>query len=81
MDEERLNATINRELAPIRRAMHLGKVEHSVREIPEFPMVPESKARRGFCELSDAEQGIRFLPDYLQALARFAYRSGLRRGI
>jgi integrase len=80
MDEGRKNATINRELAAIRRAMYLRKAEYSVREIPEFPMLPEHNVRRGFFELPDAERVIGYLPDYLQDLARFAYRSGWRRG-
>jgi integrase len=80
MDEGRKNATINRELAAIRRAMHLGRAEHSVRDIPEFPTLPEYNVRRGFFGLSDAERVIRYLPNYLQDLTRFAYRSGWRRG-
>jgi integrase len=80
MDEGRSNATINRELAAIRRAMHLGKAEYSVKEIPEFPTLPERNVRRGFFEHEDVERVIRYLPDYLQDLTRFAYRSGWRRG-
>jgi integrase len=80
MDEGVKNATINRELAAIKRAMNLGKAEGLVRDVPDFPMLPEQNVRRGFFDDADFERVTRFLPDYLQDLARFAYLSGWRRG-
>jgi integrase len=80
LDGGRKPATINRELAALRRAMCLGKAEGWVREVPEFPTVPENNVRRGFFEYADAVRVVPFLPDYLRDLAWFAYYSGWRRG-
>lgn len=80
LDEGVKNATINRELAALRRALTLGRADNRVRPVPRFETLPEHNVRRGFFELEEAERVIPFLPDYLQDLTRFAYYSGWRRG-
>jgi integrase len=80
LEEGAKNATINRELAAIRRAFHLGKAAGQVREVPPFPSLSENNVRRGFFEWQDAETIIRFLPDYLKDLAWFTFYTGWRRG-
>ena len=80
LDEGRAPATINRELAALRRAFNLARADNLVRQVPAFPTLPEHNTRRGFFELDEADRVVRFLPDYLQDLALFAYYSGWRRG-
>jgi integrase len=43
-------------------------------------MLPEQNIWRGFFELEEVARVVKFLPDYLQELALFAYYSGWRRG-
>jgi integrase len=80
LDEGRANATINRELAALRRAFNLARGDNLVRQLPMFPMLPEHNTRRGFFEVEEVDRVVRFLPDYLQDVALFAYHSGWRRG-
>lgn len=47
------NASINRELAIIKRAFKLGKISGDVSEAPHIEMLPEDNAREGF--LDDAQ--------------------------
>jgi integrase len=53
--EKAANATINRELATLRRALNLGRrsTPPKVRVVPYIPMLKENNVRRGFVE--DAE--------------------------
>jgi integrase len=79
-DEGAKNATINRELAAIRRALNLARQEGLLRQVPHFPKLPEQNVRKGFFEREQFERIVRHLPDYLQDLVRFAYLTGWRRG-
>ncbi len=73
-------ATINRELAILRRALRLayqsGVIE---REIP-IPSLPERNARTGFVEESGYRALITAAPDYLRPIICVAYRTGIRLG-
>lgn len=80
LDEGKSNATINRELAALRRAFNLAHQGGQVKTVPAFPMLPENNVRRGFSEVSEFELVVRCLPDYLQDLVRFAFLIGWRRG-
>jgi integrase len=80
LDEGRANATVNRELAALRRAFNLAREDNLVRQLPMFPTLPERNTRRGFFELEEVDRVVKFLPDYLQDVALFAYHSGWRRG-
>jgi integrase len=80
LEEGRSNATINREIAALRRAFNLAHEGGQRHKVPTFPTLTERNVRRGFFEWSDMEQVVPFLPDYLQDLARFAFLSGWRRG-
>jgi integrase len=80
LDEGAANATVNRELAALRRAFNLALHDGQVRRVPSFPMLPEHNVRRGFFELDEVERVIGGLPDYLQDLTRFAFLTGWRRG-
>jgi integrase len=76
LDEGRANATINRELAALRRAFNLAAQDGQVKAVPAFPMLPEHNVRRGFFEVHEFDIVVRNLPDYLQDLVRFAWLTG-----
>ena len=72
-------ATVNRELAAIRRmftlAVRAGKLAHR----PYIAMLAEDNARQGFVEPADFAALRAHLPTYLAPAATFAYLSGWRR--
>jgi len=73
-------ATVNRELAVIRRAFRLGKDSDMVRDIPSIKMLKEQNVREGFLEPEEFERLRECLPDYLRPLADVAYLTGWRKG-
>jgi integrase len=79
----RERATVNRELAVIRRAYKLatrGKAKLvSPNVIPLIEMYPEANAREGFVEYADFLELVRRLPEPLDDVAWFAYLMGWRR--
>jgi integrase len=80
LDEKRAPATVNRELAALRRAFRLG-IEHGrITAAPQVALLAERNAREGFIDASALEVLVGQLPDYLEDLARFAFYSGWRRG-
>lgn len=72
------NATINRELAALKRmftlALQAGKLLHR----PHIPMLQEDNTRKGFFERDQFDSLVKHLPAPLQSIARFAYLSGWR---
>lgn len=74
------NATINRELAALKRAFNLaiqaGKLWHR----PHVPMLREANARQGFFELEVFEAVRAQLPDHLYGVITFGYYTGWRKG-
>ena len=77
-----MNATINRELAYLKRMLNLG-AEHTppkIEQVPRIFMLAENNTREGFFE---ADQFLRLrdaLPEHLQGIVTFAYKTGWRRG-
>ena len=66
----RANATINNELALLRRAFNLAKRRNppKVQNVPVFEMLPASKPRQGFFEDADFQRLLPELPAaYLHA--------------
>lgn len=74
------NATINRELAALKRAFHLALKNGRVATIPDFSSLAEDNARQGFVEVADFESIARALPEHLKDPIRFLYFSGWRVG-
>lgn len=76
------NATINRELALLRRAFNLSRkaTPPKIQKTPYFPMLKENNVRKGF--LTDAQyRALLFaLPEHLKPVLAFAYFTGCRRG-
>ena len=80
LNEGAANATINRELAGLKRMLSLGaqQTPPKVDRVPHIPRLAENNTRRGFFEhgqylaLRDA------LPSFLKPLVIFAYKVGWR---
>jgi len=73
-------ATVNRELAALRRAFRLAVRQRRLSERPEITLLAEDNARQGFVSPGDFEALISHLPPYLQDFSRFGYGSGWRKG-
>ena len=77
-DEEAANASINRELAALKRmfslALQAGKLLHR----PYIPMLRENNVRTGFFERQQFEDLRRHLPEHLHGVMTFAYLTGWR---
>lgn len=73
-------ATINRELAALRRAFRLAEKAGRVETRPVFELLRENNTRTGFFE-RDAFEAVRArLPEWLQPVATFQYLTGWRTG-
>ena len=75
-----LNATINRELAALKRILNLGlqQTPPKVDRVPHIPMLKENNVRKGFFEHGDFIALREALPSYLKSFVTFAYKSGWR---
>jgi integrase len=76
------DATINRELAIVRRAFMLAKREEPplVARTPYIPKLEEDNARQGFLEPEQYEELLEKLPENLKALYVCGYHVGARKG-
>lgn len=72
------NATINRELAALRRALTLAVQGRTILTRPYIPMLQENNARQGFFERDQLEAVTRHLPEAVRPVALFAYITGWR---
>ena len=76
------NATINRELAYVRRAMRLGAEQDPplVLRVPRFEMLPEAEAREGMLTHEQYRAVKDSLPSYARVALVIAYHTGARKG-
>jgi integrase len=76
------NATINRELALLKHAFHLGwkSTPRKVTSIPYIPLLEERNVRKGFFEHDQFLAMRSALPEYIRPALTFAYYTGCRRG-
>ena len=72
------NATVNRELAALKRALTLAVQGRKILTRPHIPMLLENNARTGFFEREQFEAVYRHLPEAIQPVAAFAYVTGWR---
>ncbi len=74
-------ATINRELAALRRAFRLAVEQERITRTPVIKLLPEHNERQGFIEPGTFETvAANLSDDGLRDAARFAYASGWRKG-
>jgi integrase len=76
------NASINRELAIIRRGFHLGHAENPplIQHIPHIASLEEDNVRQGFIEQGQYLALRAAMPDHLKALLVVGYHAGFRLG-
>jgi integrase len=72
------NATINRELAALKRMFALGGIAGKVLRPPHIPMLEERNTRTGFFEEPDYQRFRSHLPEDIQPVADVAYLTGWR---
>jgi integrase len=72
------NATINRELAALKRAFTLGSQARRILTKPYIPSLVESNARQGFFEREQLDAVLKHLPEAIRPVAGFAYITGWR---
>ena len=77
-DERAANATVNRELAALKRMFHLGKQVRKVGEVPYIRMLQEDNARKGFFERYQLEAVLNHLPEDVRPVVEVAYVTGWR---
>jgi len=80
LNEGMANATINRELAALKRMLNLGAKQTPpiVDRVPHIPMLEENNVRTGFFEYDEFLALRDALPKYLKGVATFGYKSGWR---
>lgn len=73
-------ATINRELAILRRAFRLAVRARKLTSTPHIEMLEEPEARQGFFEPAEYDAIRAKLPEHLRPLLAFYYWTGWRKG-
>jgi len=77
-DEEAKNATINRELAALKRLLRLGKQAEKCDDVPHIAMLRENNTRKGFFDREQFEDVVRHLPIDVRPVVQIAYVTGWR---
>lgn len=72
------NATINRDMAALKRMFRLGLRLGVVQQVPHIQMLQEDNVRTGFFEPEEFRTLVRHLPEPLQPLFIIAYITGWR---
>ncbi|WP_239488836.1 site-specific integrase [Luteitalea sp. TBR-22] len=71
-------ATVNRELAILKRGLRLALQAGKVQQVPHVPMLRERNVRTGFFERDQFESVRAHLPEEIRPLVTFAYCTGWR---
>jgi len=75
------NATINRDMAALRRAFNLALRSRRIQQVPAFPRLKESAPRSGFIEEPQYRELVKHARVlWLRALLTTAYSFGFRKG-
>jgi integrase len=78
LDEKAAPATINRELAALKRAFRLGEDVGKVIQRPAVSMLREDNRRKGFFEAEEYRALLEHLPEELKPVIQTAYVTGWR---
>lgn len=75
------NATINRELAALKRMLNLGHrcTPPRIIHVPYIPMLEENNIRQGYFSHEEFYNLRKLLPDYIQPVVTMAYYTGMRK--
>src|SRR5262249_22999320 len=73
-------ASVNRELAALKRALSLAVEQERFSSAPKIKMLTEAPPRQGFVKPGEFEAIVRHQPAHLQDFARFGYLTGTREG-
>jgi site-specific recombinase XerD len=78
LDEDASNATVNRELAALKRKLNLGakSTPPKVDRMSHIPMLRENNVRKGFFEHREFLRLRDELPSTLRGLVTFAFKRG-----
>jgi len=85
LEEDAMNATINRELCALRRMGNLAAEKELIHKFPKIKMLKEvdkegkPNTRTGFFEHPEFLDLRNALPDYMKPVVTLAYESGMRR--
>ena len=79
-EQKAANASINRELAALKRMLNLGarQTPPKVDRVPFIAMLQENNVRKGFFEHGDFLKLRDAMPEHLKGLVTFAYKTGWR---
>src|SRR5262249_16701424 len=78
LETKAARATVNYELAILRRAFKLAIRKRKLTSMPSIVIRDPKNVRTGFFETADFEAGLAELPQYLRPGMRFAYSPGWR---
>ncbi len=78
-EQKAANATINRELAAVKRSFNLGLQAQKLHNRPYIPSLQENNIRKGFFEHGEFTAVRDGLPQYLKPVVTFLYFSGWRK--
>lgn len=78
LSDEAAPATVNRELASLKRMFRLGLRQGMVSTMPYISMLAEHNVRKGFFELDQFRAIVKHLPSEFHALFELAYITGWR---
>jgi integrase len=81
VNQKAANATINRELAALKRMLNLGakQTPPKVDRAPYIPMLKENNTRKGFFEHQEYMALLTALPPSLRPMVTFGYKTGWRK--
>ena len=79
-EQKAANASINRELAALKRMLNLGarQTPPKVDRVPFIPMLQENNVRKGFFEHGEFLLLRDAMPEHLKGFVTFAYKTGWR---
>ena len=75
------NATLNRELAALKRIFNLARqsTPPKVYQAPYVPMLQEDNVREGFLEPDEYQALLGAMPEHLKPILKVAYHTGMRK--